>query len=127
MSSNKIVERLITETSPGEGFNKIEQQPSSISDMLNDLSIKIQDRAEIKKLINPLGENGYFLYHEDNSFHSGQNKVYLINTKRKSVDSIIISKQTWVPVVDKRKPSVFYLVNKNIDQHIEIDLFSNKK
>ena len=78
-------------------------------------------------MIQPLGETGYFLYHEEDRFHTGHHKVYLINTKRKCVDSIIISKETWIPVVDQKNPSVFYLVNGTTQKRIEFDLFSKKK
>jgi hypothetical protein len=78
---------------------------------LKDLGIKLQDQRLIEVLIQPLGQTGYFLYHEEDRFHTGYNKVYMINTKRKCVDSIIISKETWIPVVDQKNPSVFYLVN----------------
>jgi hypothetical protein len=125
--STTIGEYLMTETTPGGGFTKIDQQPSTISDLLKDLGIKLQDQRLIEVLIQPLGETGYFLYHEEDRFHTGHHKVYLINTKRKCVDSILISKQTWVPVVDQKNPSVFYLVNGNNQKRIEFDLFSKKK
>jgi hypothetical protein len=125
--STTIGEYLMTETTPGGGFTKIDQQPSTISDLLKDLGIKLQDQRLIEVVIQPLGETGYFLYHEEDRFHTGHHKVYLINTKRKCVDSIIISKKTWVPVVDQKNPTVFYLVNGNSQKRIEFDLFSNKK
>jgi len=109
--TKKIGEYLMTEATQGEGFTKIDQQPSTIPDLLKDLGIKLQDQEHFEVMIKPLGETGYFLYHEESRSHTGNQKVYLINTKRNSVDSIIISKQDWVPVVDQKDPSVFYLVN----------------
>ena len=38
---NIIVEYLMTETTPGEGFTNIDQQPSTISDVLKYLGIKL--------------------------------------------------------------------------------------
>jgi hypothetical protein len=46
-----IGEYLMTETAPGEGFKKIDQQPSIISDMLKDLGIKLQDQRPFEVLI----------------------------------------------------------------------------
>ena len=51
----------------------------------------------------------------------------MINKERKSVDSILITKQNWVPVVDLKNPSVFYLVNDSSQKRIDFDLFSVKK
>lgn len=99
--SATIGEYLMTETAPGGGFTKIDQQPSTISDLLKDLGIKLQDMRLIEVLIQHLGETGYFLYHEEDKFNTGHHKVYLINTIKKCVDSIIISKQNWIPVVDQ--------------------------
>lgn len=42
-----IVEFLMTETTPGEGFTTIEQQFSAISNLLKDLAIKLLDQREI--------------------------------------------------------------------------------
>jgi hypothetical protein len=63
------------------------------------------------ELFKPLGETGYYLLYEEDRSHTGYHKVYLINIKRKCVDSILISKQIWVPVVDQLNTSTFYLVN----------------
>jgi hypothetical protein len=46
-----IGEYLMTEAVPGEGFTKIEQQPSIISDTLKDLGIKLQDQRPFEVLI----------------------------------------------------------------------------
>jgi hypothetical protein len=113
-----IGEYLMTEAAPGEGFTKIDQQPSIISDMLKDLGIKLQDQRPFEVLVQPLGETDYFLYHEEDRSHTGRHKVYLINKDRKCVDSILISKQNWVPVVDQMNPSVFYLVNDGSQKHL---------
>jgi hypothetical protein len=51
-------------------------------------------------MIQSLGETDYFIYHEEDRSHTGYNKVYLINKERKSVDSILKTKQNWVPIVD---------------------------
>jgi hypothetical protein len=124
--STMIFEWLMTETNPGDGFTIIEKQPSTISDLLKDVGIKLQNGRYIEDKIKILGETGYFLYHETDTSKTGHHKVYLINSQRKSVDSIIISKETWIPVVDQKNPSVFYLVNPNINKRIEFDLFSKK-
>jgi hypothetical protein len=72
----------MTETTPGDGFTQIDEQPSTISDLLRDLGIKLQDNRPLEMLIQPLGETGYFLYHEENRTHTGDHKVYLINSER---------------------------------------------
>jgi hypothetical protein len=95
-----IGEYLMTEAKPGKGFTKIEQQPSIISDLLKELGIKLQDQRGFEVLIQSLGETDYFIYHEEDRSHTGYNKVYLINKERKSVDSILITKQNWIPVLD---------------------------
>ena len=42
--ANDIIgEYLMTETTPGEGFTKIDQQPSAISDVLKYLGIELQE------------------------------------------------------------------------------------
>jgi len=46
-----IGEYLMTEANPGEGFTKIEQQPSIISDLLKELGIKLQDQRSFEVLI----------------------------------------------------------------------------
>jgi hypothetical protein len=99
-SSTTIVEFLMTETNPGDGFTIIEQQPSTISDLLKDVGIKMKSDRPIKQIIKILGETGYFLYHELNNYETGNDKVYLINTNRRCIDSILVSKQSFVPVVD---------------------------
>jgi hypothetical protein len=78
-------------------------------------------------LIQPLGDTGYFLYHEENRLQTGHNNFYLIDTKMKCVDSILISKQSWLPIVDQKIPYVFYLVDTKSERRIEFDLFSKKK
>lgn len=40
-STTTIDEYLMTENTPGEGFTKIDQQPSNFSDLLKDLGIKL--------------------------------------------------------------------------------------
>jgi hypothetical protein len=67
---------------------------------LKELGIKLQDQRPFEVLIQPLGDTDYFIYHEEDRSHTGYHKVYLINKERKSVDSIIITKQNWIPVVD---------------------------
>jgi hypothetical protein len=39
-----INEYLMTETIPGEGFKNINKEPPTISDLLKDLGIKLQDQ-----------------------------------------------------------------------------------
>jgi hypothetical protein len=51
----------------------------------------------------------------------------LINKKRECIESIIISKDSYTPVVDYNIPYVFYLFNEKNDKRIEFDLFSEKK
>jgi hypothetical protein len=59
-----IFEWLMTENNPGDGFTIIEKQPSTISDLLKDVGIKLQSGRPIEDIIKILGETGYFLYHE---------------------------------------------------------------
>jgi hypothetical protein len=61
-----IGEYLMTETTPGEGFTQIDDQPSTISDLLTDLGIELQDNMPLEALIQPLGGTGYFLCHVEN-------------------------------------------------------------
>jgi hypothetical protein len=68
-----ILENLMTEDTPGEGFIKIDQQPSTISDLLKELGIKLLDQRSIDELIQPLGESGYLLYHEEVRSHTRHN------------------------------------------------------
>jgi hypothetical protein len=68
--------------------------------MLKDLRIKVTNYYCI-----PLGETGYFLI----NYHR---LSYLINKKRKCIESIIISKEGYTAVVDYNIPKVFYLVNE---------------
>ena len=82
----------MTETTPGQGFTNIDLLSSTISDMLKDLGIKMKSNKDIYELIHSLGETGYLLYHEEDLSRTGYNKFHLINTKRKSVDSILLSK-----------------------------------
>jgi hypothetical protein len=91
----------MTESTPGEGFTIIDEQPSTISDLLKELGIKVQDQRPFGVMIHPLGDTGYFLYHEEDRYHTGYQKVYLINSTKKCVDSILLSKQTWIPDVDR--------------------------
>jgi hypothetical protein len=49
----------MTETTPGEGFTKIDQQPSTISDALKYLKIRLHTNYDN---VHPLGETGYFLF-----------------------------------------------------------------
>lgn len=125
-SATTIFEWLMTETNPGDGFTIIEQQPTTISDLLRDVGIKLQKKRPIENIIKILGETGYFLYHEFDYSETGNCKIFLINTKRRCIDSILISKQSFVPVVDQKNSSVFYLAFININKRIEFDLFSNK-
>jgi hypothetical protein len=83
--------------------------------MLKDLGIEIESNYCV-----PLGETGYFLYHDEETFSC------LINKKRKCIESIIISKESYTAVVDYNTPNVFYLVNEEKDRRIEFDLFSEK-
>jgi hypothetical protein len=50
-SATTINEWLMTETNPGDGFTIIEKKPSTISDLLKDVGIKLQSRRKIKKMI----------------------------------------------------------------------------
>jgi hypothetical protein len=68
-----ILEYVMTEDTPGEGFIQIDQHPSTISDLLKDLGIKLQDQRSIDELIQPLGESGYLLYHEEVRSHTRHN------------------------------------------------------
>jgi hypothetical protein len=122
-----INEWLMTETNPGDGFTIIEKKPSTISDLLKDVGIKLQSRRTIKEMIKILGETGYFLYHEIDISGAKNDKVYLININKRCVDSILISKQSFVPLVCQKNSSVFYMVSNNIDKRIEFDLFSKKQ
>ena len=83
--------------------------------MLKDLGIEMASNCCV-----PLGETGYFLYHD----HGGS---YLINQKRNCIEFIIISKESYTAVADYNIPTVFYLVNREKDKRIEFDLFSEKK
>ena len=119
---NSIAEYLMTESSPGEGFTKIVKQPSIISDLLKELSIEINDLCE--DMILPLGETEYFIFYDYTAVDVSIYKVYLINKKRKCVESIIISNLKWHPVVNQCNPSIFYLFQQYNDKPIEFDLFS---
>ena len=112
----------MTETSPGEGFTKIDKQPSIISDLLKELSIEINNLSE--DMILPLGETEYFICNDYTAVDVSIYKVYLINKKRKCVESIIISNLKWYPVVNQSNPSIFYLFQQYNDKPIEFDLFS---
>jgi hypothetical protein len=65
-STTTIDEYLMTENTPGEGFTKIDQQPSDFSDLLKDLGIKLYNKA-LKEFIFPLGETGYYMFVEYSS------------------------------------------------------------
>ena len=44
-NSTTRVEWFMTETTPGDGFTIIHQQPSAISDLLKDVGIKLQNNS----------------------------------------------------------------------------------
>ena len=46
-SATTINEWLMTETNPGDGFTIIEKQPSTFSDLLKDVGIKLQSHRTI--------------------------------------------------------------------------------
>jgi hypothetical protein len=80
--------------------------------MLNDLGIELTSNYHCI----PLGETGYFLYND-------RTGSYLINKKRKCIESIIISKESYTPVADYNIPNAFYLFNEEKDKRIEFNLF----
>ena len=97
----------MTETKTGDGFTIIEKQPSTISDLLKDVGIKLYKDSHIKDMIHFFGETGNFLYFDFMKDQTGINKYYLINTKKRCIDSIILSKQRFFPIFDQ-KNSVYY-------------------
>ena len=96
-----IGEYLMTESTPGEGFTQIDQQPSTVSDMLKEIGINLS-YWNLNKIFQPIGETGYFIkIQEDWSDNEKRlHKFYLINTKKKCVDCILISKHGWSVVLD---------------------------
>lgn len=103
-----INEWLMTETKTGDGFTIIEKQPSTISDLLKDVGIKLYKDSRIKDLIHLFGETGNFLYYDSMRHETKINKYYLINTKKRCIDSILLSKQKYIANFDQ-KNSVYYL------------------
>jgi hypothetical protein len=83
--------------------------------MFKDLGLELASNYCI-----PLGDTGYFLYHD----RSGS---YLINKMKECIESIIISKEIYTAIKDYNIPNIFYLVNEEKDKRIEFDFFSEKK
>ena len=103
-----INEWLMTETKTGDGFTIIEKQPSNISDLLKDVGIKLYKDSRIKDMIHFFGETGNFLYYDSMRHETKINKYYLINTKKRCIDSILFRSRNISPILIRRTPSTIW-------------------